>query len=42
MFCGWNDIWLDPQFRDWNIEEYLGTISCSTLVIQGENDEYER
>jgi pimeloyl-ACP methyl ester carboxylesterase len=40
MFRGWNDIWLDPQFRDWNIEEYLGTISCPTLVIQGENDEY--
>lgn len=40
MFRGWNDIWLDPQFRDWNIEEYLGTISCPTLVTQGENDEY--
>ena len=40
MFRGWNDIWLDPQFREWNIEEYLGTISCPTLVIQGENDEY--
>src|SRR6202030_1696375 len=23
MFRGWNDIWLDPQFRDWNIEEYV-------------------
>jgi pimeloyl-ACP methyl ester carboxylesterase len=40
MFHGWNDIWLDPKFRGWNIEEYLGTISCPTLVIQGENDEY--
>ncbi len=40
MFRGWNDIWLDPQFRDWNIEEYLGAITCPTLVIQGENDEY--
>jgi pimeloyl-ACP methyl ester carboxylesterase len=40
MFRGWNDIWLDPQFRDWNLEEYLGTITCPTLVIQGENDEY--
>ena len=39
-FRGWNDIWLDPQFRDWNIEEYLAPISCPTLVIQGENDEY--
>ena len=40
MFRGWNDIWLDPQFRDWNIEEYLSAITCPTLVIQGENDEY--
>jgi pimeloyl-ACP methyl ester carboxylesterase len=40
MFRGWNDIWLDPQFRDWNIEEYLNAITCPTLVIQGENDEY--
>jgi pimeloyl-ACP methyl ester carboxylesterase len=40
MFRGWNDIWLDPQFREWNIEEYLGAIACPTLVIQGENDEY--
>jgi pimeloyl-ACP methyl ester carboxylesterase len=40
MFRGWNDIWLDPQFREWNIEEYLGAITCPTLVIQGENDEY--
>lgn len=39
-FRGWNDVWLDPQFRDWNIEEYLGPISCPTLVIQGETDEY--
>ena len=40
MFRGWNEIWLDPQFREWNIEEYLSAITCPTLVIQGENDEY--
>jgi pimeloyl-ACP methyl ester carboxylesterase len=40
MFRGWNDIWLEPQFREWNIEEYLEAITCPTLVIQGENDEY--
>src|SRR6266446_6676047 len=39
-FCGWNDIWLDPQFRNWNIEKYLAAITCPTLVIQGENDEH--
>jgi pimeloyl-ACP methyl ester carboxylesterase len=40
MFRGWNDIWLDPRFRAWNIEEYLPTIMCPVLVIQGEEDEY--
>ena len=39
-FRGWNDIWLDPQFRSWNIEEDLDAINCPTLIIQGENDEY--
>ncbi|HWW17315.1 MAG TPA: alpha/beta hydrolase [Candidatus Saccharimonadales bacterium] len=39
-FRGWNDIWLDPRFREWNIEEYLDAITCPTLVIQGEDDEY--
>jgi pimeloyl-ACP methyl ester carboxylesterase len=39
-FRGWNDIWLDPDFRSWNIEEYLAQITCPVLVIQGESDEY--
>ena len=39
-FRGWNDIWLDPKFRDWNIEEYLAPVTCPVLIIQGENDEY--
>ena len=39
-FWGWNDIWLDPHFRSWNIEEYLDDIACPILVIQGERDEY--
>ncbi len=39
-FWGWNDIWLDPAFRSWNIEEYLHAIRCPVLCIQGEQDEY--
>lgn len=39
-FWGWNDIWLDPEFRAWNIEEYLPSITCSVLCIQGLQDEY--
>jgi pimeloyl-ACP methyl ester carboxylesterase len=39
-FRGWNDIWLDPEFRAWNIEDYLPRVACPTLVIQGADDEY--
>ncbi len=39
-FWGWNDIWIDPDFRSWNIEEYLAAIRCPVLCIQGEEDEY--
>jgi pimeloyl-ACP methyl ester carboxylesterase len=39
-FRGWNDVWLDPAFRAWNIEAELDTIGCPLLVVQGEDDEY--
>jgi len=39
-FWGWNNIWLHPDFRRWNIEEYLPRILCPILAIQGLDDEY--
>jgi pimeloyl-ACP methyl ester carboxylesterase len=39
-FRGWNDIWLDPEFRAWNIEDCLPAVTSPVLVIQGEDDEY--
>jgi len=39
-FWGWNDIWLNPTFRDWNIQEYLPRIQCPALAMQGLDDEY--
>lgn len=39
-FYGWNDIWLHPDFRAWNIEAYLPRIECPVLAIQGEQDQY--
>jgi len=39
-FWGWNRIWLHPDFRAWNIEEYLPHITCPVLAIQGDDDEY--
>ena len=39
-FWGWNDIWLDPAFRGWNIESLLPSITKPVLAVQGEDDEY--
>ena len=39
-FFGWNDIWLDPRFRTWNIEAHAGRVQCPVLLIQGADDEY--
>jgi len=39
-FWGWNNIWLHPDFRTWNIEEYLPRITCPILAIQGLDDQY--
>jgi len=39
-FWMWNDIWLDPRFRSWNIEALLPAIEAPALLIQGLDDEY--
>jgi len=39
-FWGWNDIWLHPDFRRWNIEGVLPGVRCPVLAIQGADDEY--
>jgi pimeloyl-ACP methyl ester carboxylesterase len=39
-FRGWNDAWLDPRFRDFDITEYLSTISVPVLALQGADDPY--
>ena len=40
MFETWCDVWLRPEFAQWNIEEYLPRITTPVLVIQGDHDEY--
>ena len=40
LFDCWTQTWLSPEFRDWNIEEYLAGIECPVLVLQGRDDEY--
>ena len=39
-FYGWNDAWLDPAFRDWDISEYLAYIRVPVAIIQGADDQY--
>jgi pimeloyl-ACP methyl ester carboxylesterase len=40
-FYGWADVWLDPEFKGWDIrEDYLPRVRCPVLAIQGHDDEY--
>jgi pimeloyl-ACP methyl ester carboxylesterase len=39
-FYGWNDVWLSPEFRSWNIEDRLGGITGPVLLVQGAADPY--
>lgn len=39
-FWGWNDIWLNPSFRHWNLTQAIKTITCPILAVQGLDDEY--
>lgn len=36
----WQDSWTSDFFRYWNIGEDLRKITCPTLLVQGDNDEY--
>lgn len=40
MFRRWVDVWRSDGFRSWSIVPLLPSITCPTLVIQGENDRY--
>lgn len=39
-FWGWNDVWLSPAFRHWNLTQAIKTITCPLLAVQGLDDEY--
>jgi pimeloyl-ACP methyl ester carboxylesterase len=40
-FYGWADVWLDPEFKGWDIRgDYLPGVRCPVLAIQGHDDEY--
>ena len=39
-FRGWNEAWLDPDFRKWDIREYLAYIRVPVQIVQGADDQY--
>ncbi|MEZ0605255.1 alpha/beta fold hydrolase [Paraburkholderia sp. IW21] len=39
-FYGWNDIWLNPAFREWSIADELAYIRKPLLAVQGHDDNY--
>jgi pimeloyl-ACP methyl ester carboxylesterase len=39
-FWGWCDVWLDPTFPQWNLEEEAARLQAPTLLIQGADDPY--
>jgi pimeloyl-ACP methyl ester carboxylesterase len=39
-FHTWNDVWLNPDFRAWDITELLAYIRVPMLIVQGKNDQY--
>jgi len=39
-FYGWNGAWLDPQFRNWDISDYLAYVRVPVAIVQGAADQY--
>ena len=40
-FRGWNEAWLDPEFRKWDISDSLAYIRVPVQIVQGEADQYD-
>src|SRR6202142_783991 len=41
-FRGWNDSWLDPGFKAWNIEDSVSHWRVPALLIQGADEKNGR
>lgn len=39
-FWDWCNVWLDPAFRTWTLEEEASRLTAPTLLIQGAEDPY--
>ena len=36
----WTEVWLAPEFADWNLDPALARVRCPLLAIHGDHDEY--
>ena len=39
-FWGWCDVWLDPAFPSWSLEEEASRLTAPLLLVQGAEDPY--
>ena len=39
-FLGWSEVWLNPDFRSWNIQAFLPAIGVPVMAVQGLRDPY--
>lgn len=40
VFSAWADTWLQPKFKEFNMEHFLPSIKCPVMAMQGVLDEY--
>jgi len=40
VFRSWSDLWLDPGFASWSVEEGLETVTAPLLLVHGADDQY--
>jgi len=39
-FKGWNDAWLHPEFKEWDVSDVIDYLRIPVLAIQGRDDQY--
>ncbi|WP_077285409.1 alpha/beta fold hydrolase [Cognaticolwellia aestuarii] len=40
VLSAWIDVWLSPEFSNWNLAGCITKVKCPVLAIHGANDEY--
>ncbi|NGP89918.1 alpha/beta fold hydrolase [Fodinibius halophilus] len=40
MFWAWADTWTSDRFKKWNIEDFLPSVTCPSMIIQGNEDQF--